>query len=68
MFTIRKMLRQNGPGKMMIITLICASLVFTTIMPVMASPGVQTGLSHSPPGYFVPGYRIQLDCNVSDPV
>ncbi len=68
MFGIRKMLKRNGPGKVMVIMLTSLTLVFTTIMPITAAPaGVQTGVVHGPPAYFVPGYRLQLDATVSDP-
>ena len=68
MFGMRKMLRQNSPGKGLILLIACFTLVFTTIMPVTAQAAkTQTAVKHSPPDYFVPKFRIQIDATVSDP-
>ncbi len=68
MFGMRKMLKQNGPGKVLILMITCFTFVFTTFMPVAATAAtVETAIKHNPPDYFVPKHRIQLDVAVKDP-
>jgi hypothetical protein len=56
-------------GRTMLVLFLSLSLVFTNFtMAVAASEAdAKTKMKHSPPKYFVPEHRIQLDVNVSDP-
>ena len=68
--TNRKMKQFMGLGKNALVMLMCLSLVFSTFTPLaMAGDEVQaeTDMRHSPPDYFVPDHRIQMDARVSDP-
>ena len=68
MSAIRKRIKRVGEGKALMVMFLCFSLVFTICLPVTwASTKSRTKMKHSPPDYFVPAYRIQLDITVSDP-
>ncbi len=64
--SLKQMLRQ---GRIIFVLFLSLSLVFTTFTPAFAASGdgAKTKMKHTPPKYFVPEHRIQLDVRVSDP-
>ncbi len=68
MSMIHRRLSHDVPGKNLLVCVLCLSLVFGLILPVSgAKTNARTEMTHNPPDYFVPDYRLQLDVSVGDP-
>lgn len=56
-------------GKNVLVMLMCFSLTFSAFTPALMAGEVQadTNMRHSPPDFFIPEHRIQMDARVTDP-